>query len=107
MDNLYPNRFAYPASLDGFLSAEWQMQEKRRGLRLPWNRGDHDLVREFETVLNAYYPTVTDTGLKKWQRRLLKLAAGWRFRLKVYRSPLELRALHKLFRYMRPETEGF
>lgn len=100
--------FRYPSELEGFLSEEWQELERRRGRLLPWGkRGHHEWVREFETVLNAYHPTVTDMGLRGWQRKLLRALASWRYRLRVYRAPLELRALHRAFHYMRPETEGF
>ncbi len=99
--------FAYPDSLEGFISREWQLFEMRRGDRLPWQRDSQSRIREFETVLNAFYPTETDVKLRGWQRALLRLTSAWRYGARFYRSPLELRALHRLFRYIRPEVEGF
>ncbi len=33
--------------------------------------------------------------------------SAWRYTLKVYAAPVELRALHRLIAYQRPETTGF
>ena len=64
-------------------------------------------MRDFEAVLNAYYPTITDTRLHGSLRHVLRAASGWRYRLGVYRWPYELKALQRLVRYRRPETSGF
>ena len=64
-------------------------------------------MRDFERVLNAYYPTVTDRGLDGLQRLLLRAASGLRYKFRFYSYPLELRVLQRLFRYQRPETAGF
>jgi hypothetical protein len=64
-------------------------------------------VRNFERVLNAYFPTATDPKLSGWHRAALKAASGWRYALERYEAPYELRALHRLIRYQRPETTGF
>lgn len=65
-------------------------------------------MADFETVLNAYYPTSTDLRLHRgpW-RWLLRALSGWRYRRRFYRWPLELRALQALMRYQRPESSGF
>jgi hypothetical protein len=65
------------------------------------------MTHNFERVLNAYYPTSTDPKLKGPMRHLLRAASAWRYHLKFYDYPLELRALHKLVAYQRPETTGF
>src|SRR2546427_11489989 len=64
-------------------------------------------VRDFERVLNAYYPTSTDARLRGVWRAVLRGASAWRYRARVYKLPLELHALQKLVRYQRPETSGF
>jgi hypothetical protein len=64
-------------------------------------------IRNFERVINAYYPTATDMRLTGWRRLTLRAASAWRYRLERYEAPLELRALHRLIRYQRPETTGF
>ena len=100
--------FAFPETLEGWVSPEWREFSQRRSGRLPWV-GDplRRRVGEFERVINAYYPTATDPGLSRARRLLLRAASGWRYRLRLYRYPLELHALQKVLRYQRPETTGF
>jgi hypothetical protein len=64
-------------------------------------------VRDFERVLNAYYPTSTDIRLSGYRRQVLRAASAWRYHLSFYHFPIELRALDKLIAYQRPETAGF
>ena len=100
--------FAFPATLDGWLSDQWQAFALRRDPATPWSHGDlRTRVRDFESVLNAYYPTVTDMRLTRGRRRLLKAVASWRYRTESYSRPLELNLLQRAFRYQRPETTGF
>ncbi len=75
---------------------------------MPW-LGDplRRRVHEFERVLNAYYPTVTDVRLREPWRWVLKALSGWRYHLRCHRFPIELAALHRLVAYQRPETSGF
>lgn len=100
--------FAFPETLEEWVGAAWQEFSQRRSTRMPWlddpiRRKAHD----FERVLNAYYPTATDAKLTRFWRGVLKTASAWRYHLRVYRHPIELRALHKLVAYQRPETSGF
>ena len=81
----------------------------RRSADTPWfKHNDRELMRNFETVLNAYYPTTTDRRLRSplW-RPVLKALSGWRYSLRVYRWPFELEAVQRRIRYQRPETSGF
>ena len=100
--------FAFPETLEGWVSDEWQDFVQRRSANMPWM---HDpirkKVRNFERVLNAYYPTSTDVKLQKRWRYVLKSLSSWRYHTRFYSYPLELRALHKLIHYQRPETTGF
>jgi anaerobic magnesium-protoporphyrin IX monomethyl ester cyclase len=80
----------------------------RRGDGIPWLDGSiRRQVRNFERVLNAFYPTVTDRRMTALRRVVLKGASAWRYALKVYSVPVELRALQRVMRYQRPETTGF
>ena len=57
-------RFRFPETLDEWVSDRWQAFSLRRDPRTPWSPATiRRRVRDFETVLNAYYPTVTDTRL--------------------------------------------
>jgi hypothetical protein len=100
--------FAFPRTLEEWASDEWRQMMMRRGDGIPWLDGSiRRQVRDFERVLNAFYPTVTDRRLTVLRRAILKAASGWRYALKVYAAPLELRALQRLMNYQRPETTGF
>lgn len=101
-------RFAFPESLDEWASTSWEQFSMRRGDGLPWvGRAVRRRVRNFERVINAFYPTATDPKLSPWHRSALKGVSAWRYALKWYGAPYELRALHRLIRYQRPETTGF
>ncbi len=100
--------FRFPDSLEGWVSPEWQAFSERRSVTMPW-LGDplRRHLRDFERVLHAYYPTVTDITLRRLPRWILKSASGWRYHLEFYHFPLELRLLQRLMPYQRPETSGF
>jgi radical SAM superfamily enzyme YgiQ (UPF0313 family) len=100
--------FAFPETLDDWVSERWQSFSLRRNPRTPWApSGIRARVRNFETVLNAYYPTVTDMRLTATRRRLLRTLASWRYHARIEWTPFELNAMQRLFRYQRPETTGF
>jgi hypothetical protein len=103
--------FAFPQTLEQWATPEWQQLSMRRGDGIPWMDARHGAIRRrirnFERVMNAYYPTVTDARLTTWHRAALKAASGWRYALRWYDAPYELRALHRLIQYQRPETTGF
>ena len=100
--------FAFPDTLEGWISEKWQAFALRRDPSTPWSHGEvRQRVRDFESVLNAYYPTVTDTRMTPARRRLLRAASAWRYHAKAYARPLELNLLQRAFRYQRPETTGF
>ena len=100
--------FRFPQTLDEWVSADWSEFSQRKGARLPWMRQAlRTRVRQFERVLNAYYPTVTNANLVRgpvcW---ILRTFSSWRYQLRVYALPLELRVLEKMIGYQRPETRG-
>jgi radical SAM superfamily enzyme YgiQ (UPF0313 family) len=100
--------FRFPDTLDEWASEEWAKFALRRDPGVPWVKDKvRARVRNFESVINAYYPTVTDVRLKTHYRQLLKGLSGWRYQLRFYDFPYELKALQRLIRYRRPETTGF
>lgn len=99
---------AFPETLDEWLTSRWRRFALRRRPDLPWLRARVTRrLRNFESVLNAYHPTVTDRRLTGVRRALLRALGGWRYGLEIYVLPLELRAFHRVFGYQRPETTGF
>jgi anaerobic magnesium-protoporphyrin IX monomethyl ester cyclase len=100
--------FAFPSTLDEWASDDWRQMMMRRGAGIPWMDGTvRKRIRNFERVLNAYYPTVTDRRLTGARRALLRSVSAWRYALRMYGAPFELRALHRVLQYQRPETTGF
>jgi hypothetical protein len=100
--------FTFPDTLEAFGQPEWQRLSMRRGDGVPWmTRRVQRRARNFERVLNAFYPTVTDPRLTGAARMVLRAASGWRYATRMYGAPYELRVLHRLMRYQRPETTGF
>ncbi|MGQ0736870.1 MAG: B12-binding domain-containing radical SAM protein [Acidobacteriota bacterium] len=103
-----PDAFTFPETLDEWMAERWQTFSLRRNPLTPWSPAAiRERVRDFETVLNAYYPTVTDTRLSPVRRGLLRTAAAWRYHTRATRWPVELNLLQRAFHYQRPETTGF
>jgi hypothetical protein len=45
--------------------------------------------------------------MSELKRLTLRGLSAWRYHLKIYRWPIELRAMNKWLAYQRPETSGF
>jgi anaerobic magnesium-protoporphyrin IX monomethyl ester cyclase len=100
--------FAFPTRLEEWASDQWRQTMLRRGDGLPWiDATVRRRVRNFERVLNAFYPTSTDRRLTGIMRAVLRTASAWRYAFRIYAAPYELRALHRIINYQRPETTGF
>jgi radical SAM superfamily enzyme YgiQ (UPF0313 family) len=100
--------FAFPQTLDEWISSDWQDFAQRRSAQIPWLADPlRRRLRDFERVLGAYYPTITNPNLRGPRRLLLRAASAWRYHLGFYQYPLELRPLQRLLAYQRPETCGF
>ena len=100
--------FKFPDTLDGWVSGDWREFALRRDPHNPWlSPKAQRSVRNFERVLNAYYPTTTDLKLNGARRVALRALSAWRYHSGFYHYPIELRAFHKLVKYQRPETSGF
>lgn len=107
-DQAKANGFGFPETLEEWISPEWKDFAQRRSHNLPWIKDPlRRRVHNFERVLNAYYPTVTDTKLREMIKRILRITGSLRYHLNYYSHPLELRVLQRLIHYQRPETSGF
>ena len=108
LDRARREGFEFPTTLEEWVSPRWQQLSLRRGDGIPWMEGAvRRRIRDFERVINAYYPTVTDPRLTGFRRGLLKALSGWRYAFRLYGAPYELAVLHRLMHYQRPETTGF
>lgn len=101
--------FSFPEKLEDWLSPQWAQFDLRKNPLTPWlTPAMVDKVRNFETVLNAYYPTASDTKLTVSQRKVMRALAAFRYRRNLFALPYELKVLQKFWlRYRQPEIEGF
>ncbi len=100
--------FNFPEKLEDWLDPSWENFDLRKNPLTPWLTPEMvDKVRNFETVLNGYYPTQSDFRIKGWKKDLLRLSSAWRYNSNTYKRPYEIKVLHKIWKYRQPEIEGF
>lgn len=100
--------FSFPKELEDWLNPSWENFDLRKNPLTPWLTPKMvDKIRNFETVLNAYYPTQSDFRIKGVKKNLLKGLSAWRYKSRIYNYPYELKAFQKLWKYRQPEIEGF
>lgn len=99
--------FSFPENLGDWVSPAWENFDLRKNPLTPWLTPEMvDKIRNFETVLNAYYPTRSDIRLTSFKRKVMRMVSSPRYRMGWYRAPYELKALQKVWRYRQPEVEG-
>ena len=100
--------FAFPKNLEDWISPQWESFDLRKNPLTPWLTPEMiDKIRDFETVLNGYYPTVSDIRLSPIKRRMLRTLSYPRYKTGLYNKPYEVKVLQKLWKYRQPEKEGF
>ena len=101
--------FQFPQQLTEWLDPKWSTFDLRKNPGTPWLRPEHiTRIMDFERVLNARYPTISDIKLKRWQAASLRMLGSWRYFTEFYRAPWEIRLVaNRLFKYQQPEIEGF
>jgi hypothetical protein len=100
--------FRFPEKLEDWISPQWESFDLRKNPLTPWlTPAMIDKIKDFETVLNGYYPTVSDIRLTPFKRKLMRLASYPRYKTGVYGRPYELKALQVFWKYRQPEIEGF
>ncbi|MDH3245101.1 MAG: radical SAM protein, partial [Saprospiraceae bacterium] len=101
--------FQFPVDLEDWLKPEWLSFDLRKNPLTPWlTPAMVDKIRNFETVLNARFPTASDFKLSRIQRKIMAVLASLRYRYGIYQFPIELKALQRYWlRYRQPEIEGF
>ena len=86
---------------------DWATFARRRNPHTPWLTQKHlDRLNNFETVLNARYPTASDLKIRPWHRQVLRTLGSWRYRIGFYDVPYEIKAMLKYISYTRPEQVG-
>lgn len=100
--------FEFPQKLEDWLSPAWERFDLRKNPLTPWLDAKHiQRIKDFETVLNAYYPTKTDFRVRGFKKALLRLISFWRYHTGIYAFPYEIKLFHKLWKYRQPEEQGF
>lgn len=100
--------FSFPKTLEDWISPAWENFDLRKNPLTPWlSPAMIDKIRNFETVLNGVYPTITDIRLNNMKRAFISLAAGLRYKVNVYNYPYEIKLLQKIWKYRQPEIQGF
>jgi radical SAM superfamily enzyme YgiQ (UPF0313 family) len=100
--------FSYPKKLEDWISPQWENFDLRKNPLTPWLEPEMiDRIRNFETVLNGYYPTVSDIRMNKLKKKLMRIAAGLRYKINFYQYPYEIKLLQRLWKYRQPEIQGF
>ena len=100
--------FSFPQTLDEWVNPQWERFDLRKNPLTPWLTAEMiDKIRNFETVLNGYYPTVSDIRLNSLKRKVVKLVSGLRYKTSLYQHPYEIKLLHRIWKYRQPEIQGF
>lgn len=100
--------FRFPEKLEDWISPQWENFDLRKNPLTPWlTPAMVDKIRNFETVLNGYYPTASDVRLSRLQRRMMRMVSGLRYKTQFYNFPYEIKFLQKTWKYRQPEVEGF
>jgi len=101
--------FVFPEKLEDWLDPKWEHFDLRKNPLTPWLTPKMvDRIKNFETVLNGYYPTISDIKLNEFKRRFISRVSAWRYKMNVFYRPYEIKFIQKFwFRYRQPEKEGF
>ena len=101
--------FRFPQTLEDWLSPDWLNFDLRKNPLTPWlTPAMVDKIKNFETVLNAVYPTASDFKISRLQRFIVRNLGLMRYKMSFYHYPYEIKALQKFWlKYRQPEIEGF
>lgn len=100
--------FRFPDRLEDWLDTQWLEFDKRRNPLTPWlTPAMISKIQNFETVLNARFPTHSDVKLSNFQRKTIRSLSKLRYETNFYHYPYELKVLQKFWlRYRQPQVEG-
>lgn len=100
--------FVFPKTLDDWMKEEWLNFDLHREFLTPWLKPEMiRYIHDFETVVHAQYPTVSDYKLSSLQRKTIKMISSIRYQFNIFSYPYELKALMKYWlRYRQPEIQG-
>lgn len=107
-DRVVKSGFHFPEKLEDWINPQWENFDLRKNPLTPWLTPEMiNKIKDFETVLNGYYPTVSDMRMSDWKKKIIRGIAAVRYKTGLYHKPYELKALQLLWKYRQPEMEGF
>lgn len=100
--------FHFPEKLEDWISPSWENFDLRKNPLTPWLTAEMiNKIKDFEVVLNGYFPTVADIRMNGLQRKIIQGLSSFRYKTNFYWKPYEVKALQILWKYRQPEIEGF
>lgn len=109
-EQMYGNvekQFLFPTTADEWAMEKWQRFATQKDPATPWlGPRTKRQIDNFELVVSSRWPTVQDTRLPRWGRRLLKVLSGWRYGLGIYFAPFELRWAQRMIDLRKPKVES-
>ncbi len=83
--------FRFPEKLEDWLDPQWANFDMRKNPLTPWlTENMISKILDFETVINARYPTVSDFKLTTFQKKTMKFLSSFRYKTDFYNFPYEL-----------------
>jgi radical SAM superfamily enzyme YgiQ (UPF0313 family) len=99
--------FEFPTTPDEWATDRWQRFATQKDPQTPWLRPrTKRLIDNFELVVSSRWPTIQDLRLPSWGRLILKALSSWRYRLKIYSAPFELRWMQQFINLRKPKEES-
>ena len=109
-ERMYGNverQITFPTTPDEWATERWQRFATQKDPSTPWLRPrTKRLIDNFELVVSSRWPTVQDIRLPSWGRRLLRALSRWRYRLRIYSAPFELRWAQRMIDLRKPKAES-
>jgi len=100
--------FRFPETLEEWLTPSWEKFDLRKNPLTPWLKPYMiEYISNFETVLNGYFPTVSDYKLSPFKRKAVKMIAAPRYASEIYKFPYEIKAVQKFWTLKPPMSKKF
>lgn len=101
------DRVQFATTPEEWATDRWQRFTTQKDPSAPWMRSrTKRLIDDFDVVVTSRWPTIQDIRMPGWGRRLLKVLSDWRYRLRVYSRPFELKWVRQYFRLRNPKEES-
>jgi radical SAM superfamily enzyme YgiQ (UPF0313 family) len=101
------SQVSFPTTPDEWATKRWMDFTLRIDPNTPWlKRKTKNLIDNFEVVINSRWPTVQDIRAPRWSRALLKTLSSWRYAMRIYGFPKELRWAQQFITLRKPKQES-